>query len=76
MEVELVPLGALDHPEAVVAWIREHAALLPFNLSQDDYIQYYNHRHVMFLRQSFSPWETITQIKTEQRLKPDSDVSQ
>ena len=32
MKVELVALGALDHPQAVVAWVREHAALLPLNL--------------------------------------------
>ena len=33
MKVELVALGALDHPQAVVARVREHAALLPLNLS-------------------------------------------
>lgn len=32
MEVELVALGALDHSQAVVARVREHAALLPLHL--------------------------------------------
>ena len=36
MEVELVALGALHHPQAMIAWVREHATLLPLNLSQSE----------------------------------------
>ena len=41
MKVELIALGALHHSQAVVAWVREHAALLPLNLNMICHINPY-----------------------------------